>query len=138
MKTLDFQSIVSKVGLGVIAFSGPALCAEALAESRDPTSPHALFVAETNVTNSEALKPYRDQVEATFRPYGGRFLVRGGPVASLEGDSPKGRFVIIEFDSVEKARAWYESSAYQKLKPIRLGAATSRVLILETTPQRSE
>jgi uncharacterized protein (DUF1330 family) len=83
------------------------------------------------VTDPEALKPYREHVEATFKPFGGRFVVRGGQIAPLEGDAPEGRFVVIEFDNMEKAQAWYESSAYGKLKPIRHAAAKSRVFILE-------
>ncbi len=59
---------------------------------------------------------------------------RGGQVASLEGDPPHGRFVVIAFDSLEKAQAWYDSPAYRELRPIRHRSATSRVFILEGPP----
>ena len=39
--------------------------------------------------------------------------------------------VVISFDSVEKAQAWYNSPVYQEIKPIRMRAAKSRVLIVE-------
>jgi len=38
---------------------------------------------------------------------------------------------VIAFDSVEKAREWYDSPAYQKIKPIRQSAANSRIFIVE-------
>jgi len=37
---------------------------------------------------------------------------------SIEGDAPK-RFVVIQFDSVEKAKAWEDSPEYSAIKPIR-------------------
>jgi uncharacterized protein (DUF1330 family) len=57
--------------------------------------------------------------------------VRGGKVEGVEGTAPKDRFVVIAFDSVEKARAWENSAAYEAIKPIRHTSATSRVFIVE-------
>ena len=61
----------------------------------------------------------------------GRFLARGGKVATFQGEAPKGRIVVIAFDSLERAQAWYDSPAYQEIKPIRLKSATSRVFVVE-------
>jgi uncharacterized protein (DUF1330 family) len=47
-----------------------------------------------------------------------------------EGQPPKG-IVVIAFDSTEKAVAWYNSPAYQAIKPIRQGASTSRMFVAE-------
>jgi uncharacterized protein (DUF1330 family) len=74
-------------------------------------------------------------VDATFAPFGGRYVVRGSEIASLEGEPPKGRIVVIKFDSMEKAKAWYDSPAYREIRPIRHGAAKSRVFIVEGTPE---
>ena len=49
----------------------------------------------------------------------------------LEGQSPKGRLVVIEFDSMEKAQAWYNSPAYTQLRPIRQKAGRSNIYIVE-------
>jgi uncharacterized protein (DUF1330 family) len=85
------------------------------------------------VTDPEGLKPYSARVASTFEPFGGRYIVRGGMITPLEGEAPKGRIVIIAFESMEKAQAWYDSPAYQELKPIRHKAAKSRVFIVEGT-----
>jgi uncharacterized protein (DUF1330 family) len=57
--------------------------------------------------------------------------VRSSKVQPLEGDAPKGRFVVIAFDSAEKAREWYDSPAYTAIRPIRQSASKSRVFIVE-------
>jgi uncharacterized protein (DUF1330 family) len=67
--------------------------------------------------------------DRTLQPYGGRFLT-SGKLTALEGNVPQ-RFVIIAFDSVEKARGWYDSPAYQPLVAIRQKTATSTLFIAE-------
>jgi uncharacterized protein (DUF1330 family)/quinol monooxygenase YgiN len=95
--------------------------------------PHAYYIAEFRITDPEGMKPYSARVASTFEPYGGRYIVRGGRIAPLEGKGPDNRTVIIEFDSMEQAQAWYDSPAYAQLKPIRHRNALSRVYIVEGT-----
>ncbi len=85
------------------------------------------------MTDPEGIRPYSAGVAATFEPFGGRFIVRGGEVAVLEGEPPKGRLVVIAFDSMDKAKAWYNSAEYEKLKPIRQRSGNSRTYIVEGT-----
>jgi uncharacterized protein (DUF1330 family) len=57
----------------------------------------------------------------------------------LEGEWHGDRTVVLEFESVEAARAWYESPAYQKAKPLRLAAAECHAVIIsgfEMPPSR--
>lgn len=105
--------------------------ATALHAAAPAGTPRAFYVSEFVVTDREGMKPYSAQVESTFRPFGGRYIVRGGNISTLEGDGPKGGMVIIEFDSKEQAQAWYDSPAYRKLMPIRHRSASSRVYIVE-------
>lgn len=71
---------------------------------------------------------YGQKVPATIESFGGRYLVRGGDPKLLEGDHLQGRAVIIEFDSVDQAIAWYNSMEYQEILPLRLRNAATRVL----------
>lgn len=48
----------------------------------------------------------------------------------LEGEWHGNRTVVVEFESVEAARAWYESASYQEAKPLRQAAADCNVVIL--------
>ncbi len=68
--------------------------------------------------------------------HGGRYVVRGGDVQALEGEPPKGYIVVIGFDSVKKAREWYDSPEYSAIRSIRQGATKSRIFIVEGEPQQ--
>jgi uncharacterized protein (DUF1330 family) len=100
------------------------------------TTPKAYIVTEVEVTGDmEAfLRDYAAHVQATVDPFGGRYLVRGGKTIGVEGDPPKGRIVISEFDSMEKARAWRESPAYKKICVVRERETKSRQYIVEGLP----
>jgi len=76
-------------------------------------------VVSVDVQNPEPYREYQRQVPATVEQYGGRFVIRGGEVETLEGEPPK-RLVVIEFASVDQARTWYQSPEYQAILPIRL------------------
>ncbi|MDR6872217.1 uncharacterized protein (DUF1330 family) [Bosea sp. BE125] len=91
----------------------------------------AFYMADFELTDPEGIKPYSAQVASTFEPFGGRFIVRGGRTANLEGEPSKGRLVVIAFDSMEKAQAWYDSPAYRALRPIRQNSGRSRTFIIE-------
>jgi uncharacterized protein (DUF1330 family) len=100
--------------------------------AQEAKTPPAYLIAETEVTDRAAFHKYAEKVPETLAPFSGsfHFVVRGGKTQALEGQPPKG-IVVIAFDSTEKALAWYNSPAYQAIKPIRQGASTSRMLIAE-------
>jgi uncharacterized protein (DUF1330 family) len=54
----------------------------------------------------------------TLTPFGGRYVIRTDKITPLDGTPPK-RFVVIAFDSVEKAQAWKASDASKKVDVIR-------------------
>jgi uncharacterized protein (DUF1330 family) len=87
-------------------------------------------VAEVDVTDPATFKQYADKTPGTVAQYGGHYVIRGGKNISIEGDAPK-RFVLIQFESVEKAKAWEDSPEYGAIKPIRHSSAKSRVFIIE-------
>ncbi|MBK6980098.1 MAG: DUF1330 domain-containing protein [Betaproteobacteria bacterium] len=91
----------------------------------------AYVIAEIDVTNPEGYKPYTQLVPASIALYGGRFLVRGGAAEVLEGDWPQLRRVILEFPSMEAARAWWDSPEYAKPKELRRANSKGRLVLLE-------
>jgi uncharacterized protein (DUF1330 family) len=64
------------------------------------------------------LAEYMARITGTFEPYGGRFLVHAGRHEVKEG-SWRGHVVVIGFPSIERARAWWDSAAYQEIAPLR-------------------
>jgi len=89
------------------------------------------IIAEVQVTDPERYAEYREQVNASIAAYGGRFLVRGGKSEALEGDAPRGRLVVAEFESYEQARAWYHSSENAGPMKLRHEASIGRLLLVE-------
>jgi uncharacterized protein (DUF1330 family) len=87
-------------------------------------------VAEVDVTDPATFQKYAEKVPGTIAASNGHYVIRGGKSVSIEGEPPK-RFVVIQFDSVEKAKAWEDSPAYDAIKPIRHSSAKSRVFIVE-------
>ena len=96
-------------------------------------APPAYLVAEGTVVDRATFNTYAQQIPGTLAPFGGHFLVSGGKVEALEGDPPKFS-VIIAFDSVEKANAWWNSPAYEAIKPIRRASAKATLFIVEGVP----
>lgn len=89
------------------------------------------MIADVNVTDPEGFEEYRKLVSATIEAYGGRYLVRGGATETVEGDWSPSRLVILEFDSVEQAKAWYYSEEYSGPKEMRHNSATTNAIFAE-------
>ena len=81
------------------------------------------------------LDPYADQVEATFAPYGGRFLrLAEQPLEVLEGELPALGVGIVEFPSMERARSWYHSESYAPLREWRRARGRFTLLLVQGLP----
>ncbi|MBW6396685.1 DUF1330 domain-containing protein [Roseomonas sp. HJA6] len=91
----------------------------------------AYLVANITVTDPERYPAYRAQVPAVIAQYGGRFLVRAGTVHPLEGEFGLDRFVVIEFPSLEAAKAFYHSPEYAPLLKLRSETTRSQVVFVE-------
>ncbi len=91
----------------------------------------AYVIVEVRVTNPEPYAAYRDLATASVARHGGRFLARGGAVTPLEGDWNPERLVVIEFPSVNAARAWYFSDDYQQALAVRDANSVGKALIIE-------
>jgi len=94
----------------------------------------AYFINDMEVTDPQLLEEYKKLSPPTVAQYGGRFLARGGRCETLEGSwSPK-RLVIIEFPSLEQAKAWANSPEYAAAKRLRQRASRSNIVIVEGAP----
>lgn len=92
------------------------------------------ILAEIEVTDPETYKQYMPLAAAAIAAFGGHYLVRGGEVAALEGESPPLRTVLLEFSSPEQARAFFLSPQYQKAASIRRRCSRGRVLLMSGPP----
>ena len=91
----------------------------------------AYIVVEVQVTDPVRYEEYKKLVEPTILAHGGKYLARGGATEVLEGKWDPGRFVLLEFPDVRRAREWWSSEDYRGPKAIRAETATSRMLLVE-------
>jgi uncharacterized protein (DUF1330 family) len=91
----------------------------------------AYILVEVDVHDPEGYERYREVVMPSITAYGGRFVVRGGPIETLEGDWKPPRLVILEFPDRDRARAWWASPEYAGPKAMRLATARSRMILVE-------
>jgi uncharacterized protein (DUF1330 family) len=92
--------------------------------------PKGFLYAEFEVLDPAEFEKYREKVGAVSASFGGRYVVRRFEPVVLDGAwSPK-RLVIIEFDSPEQVRAFYDSPEYQAILPYRLRSTKGHVLLL--------
>lgn len=92
--------------------------------------PKGYLHAEFEVLDPAEFEKYREQVGAVSAAFGGRYVVRRGDPVVLDGDWAPKRLVIIEFDSPERVREFYDSPAYQAILPYRLRSTRGHVLLL--------
>jgi uncharacterized protein (DUF1330 family) len=73
---------------------------------------------------------YLQRIDATLAPFGGRFIVHGGPPEVLEG-SWDGFLIVIEFPDHARATGWYQSGAYQDIVALRTGSSRSDIILVD-------
>jgi len=93
-------------------------------------SPTYVAIAIQKITDPEAYKPLPEKGRAAAEAAGGHYLIRTGNITRLDGVAPE-RFALIEFDSIEKAQAWYNSPAQKDADAIRSKSTDSLAFIVE-------
>jgi uncharacterized protein (DUF1330 family) len=113
-------------GLGTVAVQG--LHAQAKAP--------VYQVTEVEILNPEAYsKDYAPKASAAIKAAGGKFLAVGGKTTALDGDPPKSRIVIQQWDSVEQIKAYRDSAVFKELLPMRDKLAKFRTYAVEGIAQ---
>ncbi len=136
--TMELEAMKSKGVLSIALFIGMAIgtAGTAVIRAQQGATPPAYIIAEVEkdpnkVEDPAASRRYAEEAPKSLAAFGARYVIRGGKIQALEGDAPKGYIVVIGFDSVEKARGWYFSPAYEAIKPIRQKSTKSRLLLIE-------
>jgi len=89
----------------------------------------AYLVACITWNDTGAVERYGKIVVDSLKPFGGRYLARGPISSVVEGaDAPK-RLAIVEFPTLEQAKQWHESDAYQPALAIRAASATTHWIV---------
>ena len=83
----------------------------------------AYMIVQLKVTDPDKFARYREAVPRVVEAFGGRYIVRGGEVETLEGAHDGRRLVLFEFPSMEAIKRFWQSPEYAKVKPLRENAA---------------
>lgn len=94
--------------------------------------PKAYVIVDMDVTDPDRYAAdYVPLSGPSVEAAGGRYLARGGETAVLEGDRQPHRTVLIEFESLDAAKAWYDSPAYREARAARAEAAVGEFIVVE-------
>jgi uncharacterized protein (DUF1330 family) len=116
--------------------SGIAIGAGAVQGLHAQAKPPVYQVVEIDLLNQEAyLRDYAPKAQAAIKAAGGKFLAAGGKTTTIEGEPPKSRVVIQQWDSLEQAQAYRNSAAFKELLPLRDKLAKFRSYVVEGAPQ---
>ena len=93
----------------------------------------AYLVVDLIVDDPETFKKYQQEVAPILEQFGGRYLIKGGEYSLEETDTEwkPNRIVVLQFPSMEKARAFYECDIYQPVKAIRTSSTRATLAIVE-------
>lgn len=90
----------------------------------------AYVIVDIEVTDPVRYEEYKRLAETTVMAHGGRYVVRGGQVQTLEGDWPTHRLVMLEFPDAGAARAWWDSPEYRPARQLRQATARTRMILV--------
>ena len=91
----------------------------------------AYVISEVESLDLALFETYRTIAQATIAQYGGRYLVRGAVPEGVEGPSPVGNMVVVEFPSMQRAWEWYNSPEYSKAMKVRANALRRRLMFVD-------
>ena len=91
----------------------------------------AYVIAEVEIQDPESYEEYKKLVPKSIAQYGGKYLARGGTAEALEGNWNPKRVVILEFESLARAKEWLNCSEYAPARSIRHKSAKTNMIVVE-------
>ncbi len=93
----------------------------------------AYIIVDIDVVDPAGYEKYKKLAGATVEKYGGKYIVRGGKNEVLEGDWNPKRVVVLQFDSMERAKSWLNSVEYREPRKMRHRTAKANMIVVEGT-----
>ena len=92
--------------------------------------PNAYLIAHIRVNDKDGFEKFKTMSGPAIADHGGRVLARNPAPDHREGDL-RGLTILIEFESMEAARGFYESKAYTAAREVRELAAETDLMLVE-------
>ena len=90
----------------------------------------AYIIIEVSIHNPTEYEDYKKLTPPSLKPFDGKFIVRGGKAETLEGDWNPERIVVLEFPTIEKAKAWWNSEGYAPAKALRQRTSKTKMIVV--------
>jgi uncharacterized protein (DUF1330 family) len=121
--------------LAVALVAGAAIGGSVIQGLHAQATPPTYFVADLSaITDPEGFKAVGPKAGPAAAAFGGRYIMRTENITAVKGTAPK-RFVVIAFESLAKAQAWYDSPAQKEVGAILDKTTTQRQFFVEGMPQ---
>jgi uncharacterized protein (DUF1330 family) len=91
----------------------------------------AYVIVEIDVTDPIGYEEYKKQAGATVAQHGGKYIVRGGKTEVLEGDWKPKRTVVLQFESMQRAKEWLNCEEYREPRKMRHRTAKTNMILVE-------
>ncbi len=91
----------------------------------------AYVIVNVEVQDPSQYETYKQMAPASIEAYGGKYIVRGGPVDILEGRWNPRRVVVLEFPDRRAVHLWWNSSEYADAKELRHSCAYTELIVVE-------
>jgi uncharacterized protein (DUF1330 family) len=133
-QTLKRKSMKTTITVVSAMLAGAALGIAAInalhAQGKAPGAYAIVDISEITDANVFRQQLLAKVTPAALVPFGGQYIVRTENVTALDGTPPQ-RFVIIGFDSMDKAKAWSAAAAQKEVDAIRAKSTKSRQFLVE-------
>jgi uncharacterized protein (DUF1330 family) len=120
------------IGLGMTLLAGVAIGAVAVgglhAQGKAPGAYAIVDISE--ITDAELFKTLGPKASASGAPFGAQYTIRTNNITAVDGTAPK-RFVVIGFESMDKAKGWNDSALQKEVDSIRRKSTKSRVFFAD-------
>ena len=127
MKTTIAATLALLAGIGIGAGTIQGLHAQA--------KPPVYMIADNEVTDPEGYKKeYLPLAQPTLKAHGAVYVAAGEGTA-IDGAPPKGRVVILRWDSLDQLKGWRNSPEYTKARAVGEKYAKFRVFAVEGVAQ---
>ncbi len=91
----------------------------------------AYVIVEIDIVDPAGYEEYKKLAGATVEKCGGKYIVRGGKTEVLEGDWQPKRIVVLQFDSMQRAKDWLHCEEYREPRKMRHHTARTNMILVE-------
>jgi uncharacterized protein (DUF1330 family) len=91
----------------------------------------AYIIVDIEVQDPVGYEEYKKLAGASVEKYGGRYVVRGGETEVLEGEWQPKRIVVLEFESMQRAKDWLNCEEYREPRKMRHRTARTKMILVQ-------